>query len=124
VGSIIQRFNIRKGRAARPYRDNIAEIKATAAGEFVSSLLKAGMLLPAGAYPAEFLAEEYCLGEIADFQGLLPKAYDAGVPVFELTDSEIHETGPVLAQMSEKRNLFFGQFSALSSRLVSILANA
>lgn len=27
VGTLIQRFNVRKGRAARPYRDNIAEIK-------------------------------------------------------------------------------------------------
>jgi hypothetical protein len=25
IGSLIQRFNVRKGRAAKPYRDNITE---------------------------------------------------------------------------------------------------
>ncbi len=29
VGTLIQRFNIRRGKAARPYRDNIDEIKAS-----------------------------------------------------------------------------------------------
>jgi hypothetical protein len=81
------------------------------------------MTLPTSAYPPEFVANDYCLGEIADFQGLLPKAYDAGVPVFELTDAEINETGPVLAQMSEKRGLFYGQFEALASTVIAILQN-
>ena len=81
------------------------------------------MTLPQGAYPQAFIANEYCLGEIADFQGLLPKAYDAGVPVFELTSDEIHETGPVLAQMTEKRNIFFNQFTELVGTLVTLLAH-
>jgi chromosome partitioning protein len=123
VGSLIQRFNIRKGKAARPYRDNIAEIKAAIAGPFFESLSRAGLTLPVDAYPQAFVANDYCLGEVADFQGLLPKAYDAGVPVFELTNGEIHETGPVLAQMSEKRDLFFGQFTEVSATLVAILGN-
>jgi len=123
VGSLIQRFNIRKGKAARPYRDNIAEIKASIAGPFLDSLAKAGMTLGLDKYPPAFVTNDYCLGEIADFQGLLPKAYDAGVPVFELTDGEIHETGPVLAQMVEKRGIFYGQFADLTTTLVAILGN-
>lgn len=123
AGSIIQRFNIRKGKAARPYRDNIAEIKAAISGPFLESLSKAGMTLPTNAYPQAFVTNEYCLGEIADFQGLLPKAYDAGVPVFELTNTEIHETGPVLTQMAQKRDLFLGQFTSLSATLVAIIGN-
>lgn len=123
VGSLVQRFNIRKGKAARPYRDNIAEINESIKGPFFESLTKAGMTLESGLYPAPFVANNYCLGEIADFQGLLPKAYDAGVPVFELTDSEIHETGPVLAQMVQKRGVFFSQFSDLTNTLVAILGN-
>ena len=81
------------------------------------------MTLPTTAYPDGFAANDYCLGEIADFQGLLPKAYDAGVPVFELTDAEINETGPVLTQMVEKRGVFFGQFETLATTLVAILGN-
>jgi chromosome partitioning protein len=61
--------------------------------------------------------------KIPDFQNLLPKAYDAGVPVFELANAEIGETGPVLQQMITKRDMFFNQFSALCSDLVKILGN-
>jgi chromosome partitioning protein len=123
VGSLIQRFNIRKGKAARPYRDNIAEIKASIKGPFLQSLSKAGMVLPIASYPTGVVDNDYCLGEIPDFQGLLPKAYDAGVPVFELTDGEINETGPVLAQMAEKRKLFFDQFQSIAATVVTTLQN-
>jgi cellulose biosynthesis protein BcsQ len=123
IGSLIQRFNIRKGKAARPYRDNIQEIKASISGPFLGNLSKADMVLPTASYPKELVDANYCLGEIPDFQGLLPKAYDAGVPVFELTDAEINETGPVLAQMVEKRKLFFGQFQSIAATVVTILHN-
>jgi len=121
IGSLIQRFNIRKGKAARPYRDNIWEIRASIIGPFLQSLSKAGMVLATASYPQELVNDDYCLGEIPDFQGLLPKAYDAGVPVFELTDAEINETGPVLKQMAEKRTLFSNQFQSIAATLVQTL---
>jgi hypothetical protein len=58
------------------------------------------------------------LAEIPDFQGLLPKAHGAGVPVFEITDAEINETGPVLEGMIEKRQSFLDQFTALAAMIV------
>jgi chromosome partitioning protein len=121
IGSIIQRFNIRKGRAAKPYRDNISEINPVISGQFFESMSKASLDLRKNEYPQSVVDKQYCLDEIPDFQSLLPKAYDAGVPVFELTDAEIG--GPILQQMITKRDMFFGQFSALSSNLVKILGN-
>ncbi len=123
VGTLIQRFNIRKGRAARPYRDNISEIKEAIGGTFKNSMEKAGMLLPPAGYPPELISNGYCLSEIPDFQGLLPKAYDAGVPVFELTDDEIRESGPVLEGMRIKRKAFLDQFEELSDKIIKTLVN-
>lgn len=123
-GSVIQRFNIRNGRAAKPYRDNIAEIKARIADGFLSSLAQAGMALTPEQYGEDLKKEKYCLGEIPDFQGLLPKAYDVGVPVFELTDKEIGENGNVLDGMKERRDSFRAQFSAIGDQLVGLLAHA
>jgi chromosome partitioning protein len=123
IGSLIQRFNIRKGKAARPFRDNIEEIKESIAGPFLQSLSRAGMVLTTASYPADVVQNDYCLGEIPDFQGLLPKAYVAGVPVFELTDDEINETGPVLAQMVDKRKLFFDQFQSIATMVAATLQN-
>lgn len=122
LGTLIQRFNIRKGKAAKPYRDNISEIKSEISGSFFDALSKTGMTLPT--YPQALINSGYCLEEIPDFQGLLPKAYEAGVPVFELTDDEIKETGPVLDGMKTRRNDFQSQFKNLSDTLSSLIKDA
>lgn len=124
LGSLIQRFNIRKGRAAAPYRDNISEIKQITREKFFNALAPIGMTLDASAYGASLAQDGYCLSEIPDFQGLLPKSYSVGVPVFELSDEEINETGPVLAAMQEKRKLFNDNFLDLSTGIVSLIGHA
>jgi cellulose biosynthesis protein BcsQ len=124
LGSLIQRFNIRNGKAAKPYRDNIADIKTAISGTFFQSMSKSGMVLQAGQYPQDLMNQQYCLSEIPDFQGLLPKAYAAGVPVFELTDGELEATGPILDGMKEKRAVFADQFSDLTAKLVALLQHA
>lgn len=121
AGTLIQRFNVRNGRAARPYRDNIAEIKARVAEAVVPALRLAGMTLDPAAYEP---LGDYCLGEIPDFQGLLPKSHDAGVPVFALRDDEIGETGPVLANAIERRDRFAMQFADISANLLRMLEYA
>jgi hypothetical protein len=120
---LIQRFNIRKGKPAKPYRDNIQEIKDRITDEFVVALEAAGMALTPQQYGA-LVAAEFCLAEIPDFQGLLPKSQDAGVPVFALEDHEINETGPILAGLKEKRELFRQQFNDISTKLTRLLAYA
>lgn len=122
LGTLIQRFNIRNGKAAKPYRDNISEIKAAIKGDFLASLSKDGMVL--AQYPKPLVDNDYCLSEIPDFQGLLPKAYDAGVPIFDLKDEEIGETGPVLAGLQAKRKVFLDQFTEISKEVVSLASNA
>jgi chromosome partitioning protein len=120
IGSLIQRFNVRKGRAAKPYRDNIADIKSAVRKEVFESFKKAGMVLSEKSY-GKPLNEDLCLGEIPDFQGLLPKSHNAGVPVFELTNDEIHETGTVLAGFRQKRDEFNDRFVKITDTLLSVL---
>jgi chromosome partitioning protein len=123
-GSIIQRFNIRNGKAARPYRDNIEEIKDRLSTDFFQTLALKGMTFPAAIYSPELIKQKYCMAEIPDFQGLLPKAHAAGVPVFDLTDQEIHETGPVLEGMQKKRTMFTAQFIDLAKEVEYFLKHA
>jgi len=122
LGSLIQRFNIRNGKAAKPYRDNIAEIKSKISKEFYSSISSADMGLD-GHYPDDFISNGYCLGEIPDFQGLLPKSYQAGVPVFELTDEEIRESGSVLTGMIKKRDSLLEDFENLMETFEDLLTH-
>lgn len=124
LGSLIQRFNIRKGRAAAPYRNNIDEIKSLTSGKFFDGISRAGMTLELAAYGNQLIRDGFCLSEIPDFQGLLPKSYSAGVPVFELTDAEIGESGPVLAGMQTKRQMFKQNFEQTSASIISLISHA
>jgi chromosome partitioning protein len=122
-GTLIQRFNVRNGRAARPYRDNIDDINNTVSQGVVQVLTKAGMMLPLAAY-GDLAGRRYCLSQIQDFHGLLPKSHDVGVPVFELSDAEINEKGAVLDGFKTNRDNFRIQFKAISDQLVGLLAHA
>lgn len=122
IGSLIQRFNVRNGRAAKPYRDNITEIKNKIKGEFFEAISRVGMTLDSEHYTQDFIENGYCLDEIPDFQGLLPKSHEAGVPVFELSKAEIGETGPVLKQMLSNRDIFENKFQVLNKKLIDLLS--
>ena len=120
IGEIIQRFNIRKGKAAKPYRDNIDEIKSVVRDKFVPELAKHKMLFPQEAYNTVGIANDFCLLQLKDFQGLLPKSYNAGVPVFALTSEQISETGTVLEGLEKNRDLFADDFRELSNKIIKL----
>lgn len=123
LGSLIQRFNIRNGKAAKPFRDNIDEIKYKISHEFFQKLSNSGMVLHES-YPEELVENGYCLGQIPDFQGLLPKSFRAGVPVFELSDEEIGEVGSVLESMANKRDSLNGHFIKLGDTIETLIQHA
>jgi cellulose biosynthesis protein BcsQ len=120
IGSVIQRFNIRNGQVVKPYREEIGEIKATVRDVFSPKMEEHKMLFPKAAYEEVGIAEDFCLLELKDFQGLLPKAYDAGVPVFALTDDQIKETGTVLEGLKKNRNAFNNDFKALADKIIRL----
>ncbi len=114
LGTIIQRFNVRKKKAASPYLDNINEIKERIVSDLLPNLKQSSMAKTDEYYGDELIKNGLCLAEISDFQGLLPKATNAGVPVYALTDNEIGETGTVLEQMQNNRKRFNKLFDQLA----------
>ncbi|MCO3803853.1 hypothetical protein FA082_30580 [Pseudomonas aeruginosa] len=72
-------------------------------------------------YPAELKENNFCLSEIQDFGGLLPKAFGVGVPVFALTDEEIAETGPVLEALQRRREQLRFQMNNIIEQLLVLL---
>ncbi|KQO34379.1 chromosome partitioning protein ParA [Flavobacterium sp. Leaf82] len=120
IGTLIQRFNVRKGRAAKPYRENIEEIKLVVQEKLIPALVTKNMMFPIEVYQSAGIEASLCLSEIPDFQGLLPKASDAGVPVFALRDDEIGEVGSVLTGLLEKRAIFDALFEDISKKVTII----
>lgn len=123
AGTFIQRFNVRNGRAAKPYRDNIDEIKEHIVKNFIPALSKSSMTFAEESYPESLRNNSFCLSEIPDFGGLLPKAYGTGVPIFALTDKEINETGPILNNLTTKRDQLQIQFQKVANDLTGLLNN-
>lgn len=117
AGTVIQRFNVRKGRAAAPYRDNIGEIKAVTIERLYPALRAAGLTQPDESYADALRVEGFCLGEIQDFGALLPRSHEAGVPIFALGDDELGATGPVLDNTIAKRDQLHQQFQTVAGVL-------
>ncbi len=120
IGTLIQRFNVRKGKAAKPYRENIDEIKEAVINNLIPALHVKNMAFDPNIYKNAGISSDYCLAEIPDFQGLLPKANDNGIPIFAIQDNEIGETGPIKDGMIEKRGLFYKLFENIANQVISI----
>lgn len=120
VGEIIQRFNVRNGKAAKPYRDNISDIKKLVQDKFVPEMAKHQMLFSTEAYEDAGIPDDFCLLELKDFQGLLPKAHDARVPVFALTSLQMGYTGQPLTDMEKNRDAFFYDFEKLANQIIGL----
>jgi cellulose biosynthesis protein BcsQ len=131
IGEIIQRFNIRNGKAATPYINNMAEIKETVNNTLVPELKKANML---------FTLDnnyDYCLGEIPDFAGLNQRSQIYNTPVFALTDRQIRTdprgtsqdynptnyTGAVLEKYKAKRQEMNQLFKDITQKIIKIIPN-
>lgn len=123
LGEIAQRFNIRNGKATRPYQEKIAALGDLTIELLIPSFYKSGMLLPDYKYQQTKLAErKYCLEEIKDFQGLSPKSHEANVPVYELTDRELQAQGAALEGMKENRQAFSDLYKSIAEQVVFLLS--
>lgn len=122
-GIVIQRFNIRSGRPAAPFRNNMDEILEEVKNLLIPGLRANNMLLENDLYTETGIPDNYCLAEIPDFQSLLPQSHKHGVPVFALSDNQIERTGTVLQQMKDKRELFDGQFESFADIIEQIKEN-
>ena len=120
IGTLIQRFNVRKGKVAKPYRDNIDEIKEVASQNLIPAFKQKQMVYDTPVYTNASIPTNLCLAEIPDFQGLLPKANDHGVPVFAIEDEEISESGSVLDGLIAKRKLFYTLFQGISEQVIKV----
>lgn len=124
AGIIIQRFNVRKGKPSTPYLDNINEIREVVKSRLALALNRVDMLFEEDTYKNANIPADLCLIEIPDFQALLPKARDTGVPVFAITDKEINETGVVLEGLIESRKKFREIFHKLAEEIMHLVEYA
>lgn len=116
LGTVVQRFNIRKGKPTQANQEVILRLATTVKEELVPGLQAAGMLLPEGRYTDP----EFCLAHIPDFQTLNAAYQTHGIPVFALSDAQLGHVGTVLTQYKEKRQQFQELFSTFADTIMTM----
>ncbi len=116
IGTVIQRFNIRNGVAAGPYKNLISEVKTVTNNTFVPAIKREDMLFDDDKYTFP----DYCMCEIKDFATLGQKSQQYHIPVYALTDEEIGQTGVVLEQSQKSRDNFNQLFTDIANFILSL----
>jgi cellulose biosynthesis protein BcsQ len=119
LGTINQRYRPRYGTPAQAFQRWIDRINERVSDGLVPVLKKNGMLLPEAAYRnASVNAEPYSLANIADFNTLIAKSQENGVPIYELTDRQLALSGPLLENTKRSREAFRQLFEELADTLI------
>ena len=116
LGTVIQRFNIRKGKPTKANRDVIEGLSNTVKTNLFDVLKNNTMTLADDKYSAK----DFCLAFISDFQTLNAAYQTYGVPVFALSDEQLGHKGTVLAQYQATRKRFHDDFSEFADTVIEL----
>jgi len=120
LGTVVQRFNIRKGKPTKASQQIIARLSETVKTTLIEGLRAVNMTLPHDAYTAD----NFCLAQIPDFQTLNALYQMYGTPVFALSDAELGCSGTVLKQYQNARARFHQLFSDFADTVIALTEHA
>ncbi|WP_432509786.1 ParA family protein [Kineococcus sp. SYSU DK001] len=103
AGAVIQRYRLYRspseeepyGTPTSPFREWIRKIESALEDNFVPALKREGLTFDAADYAAAGIPSSTVLAQIQEFNSLLPKAQEHGVPVYELTQDQLGQVGVV-----------------------------
>jgi len=116
LGYTVNDFNIKNKKPTINFQKIIETISDTVKQTLIPNLSKEGMLLPSELYV------DYCLGNISTFNTLQAKYQEYGVPIFELTDSQI---GSTINFQNQKDSIerFKNLFSTIADNILKMIQN-
>lgn len=125
LGSVIQRYRPRKGRATIGFQKWIDEINGKIAGRLVPALSKSSsVFLPATYETVGIAPNTYCLAEIPDFNSMITISQNNQTPVFALTPAMFGHVGEILRKDLEDRDKFKGTFDGLATKVQALVKHA
>lgn len=128
-GVVIQRYRLYRsptaanpyGTPTRPFQEWIERVEEASQNQFVPAMSAAGLTLTDAAYDAAQIPQSRVIGQVQEFNSLLPKSQEFRVPVFELTDAQLDQVGVVLDGSRRQIKSLQRIFSLMAER-VSTLA--
>lgn len=119
LGTIVQNFTIRNGQATQAFQNWIDEISNTVTNNLVVAIAPQSMMLDPAKYLADQSIRGYRIAEIPSFQGLIPRAQENRIPIYELSDASLG-AGVVLEQYQQTRQRFLEIFTQLSTDVIAM----
>jgi cellulose biosynthesis protein BcsQ len=124
LGTVIQKYRPRKGRAASAFQRWIDEINSAVETRLRPALEAEQLLLESEAYEQNGIEGGLNLALIADFNSLISRSQEHATPVFALTEDQLAAAGDVLDNFAASRDSFHGDFSELANRVTALIADS
>ncbi len=119
LGTIIQNYRLREGKATIGFQNWIDKIHANVAEKLVPELSKHQMVFDEEYYHDNGI-ENFCLASIPDFNTLIATSQENKVPVFALKPEHLNQVGVVLKNTIEKRDAFGSIFNDLVKKIIQL----
>lgn len=125
LGTVIQKYRLREGNtASSAFQKWIDEIEIGVNSILAPSLQAANMLLPEEIYKSHEISDGKPILQMSEFNGLIALSQKYKVPVFELTDKQLEQTGIVLERTKKSMARFKKLFSDGADKIISIIDTA
>jgi cellulose biosynthesis protein BcsQ len=122
LGYVIQKYRPRGGAApSAAFQQWIDQVEAAVAEKLLPVLRKAGMVLPDKSYADAGFSPQQPLLQMPDFNSLIARSQEHQVPIFELTDAQLHQAGVVLERTKESMGRFKELFSDAADKVLAIV---
>lgn len=117
LGTVIQKYRLRKGIPSKGFQHWVDEVNNTVARRLVPELQSLKMMLSEENYKNNSITEDHCLAMIPDFNTLIATSQETQMPVFSLTDEQIKHSGTVLERSLENVDEFHRIFNELADKI-------
>ncbi len=121
IGMLSQKFRPRNSRPSRAFQNWIDTILESISNDLVPVLSKLDMTIDKISFENIVgTGSAFELAQIADFNSLIARSQENGVPIFELTEAMLGQGGTVLENSINSRNTFKAIFTKLATDVVKL----
>ena len=132
AGIVIQRYRLYRsptedvpyGTPTGPFRAWIEKVAGASETTFVPALAAAGLTFDPQDYADADIPPSLVLAQVQEFNSLLPKSQDFHVPVYELSDEQLDQTGVVLEGSRAQIESLGLIFSTMADRVLRLADDA
>lgn len=125
LGVVIQRYRLReRGTPSQAFQKWIDDIDIGLKETLIPVLKECDMLMSKDSYSNAKIDDDYILMQMSDFNSLIAQSQKHKVPIFDLSDDQLEQTGIVLQRTKKSMDDFDSIFSSGAEKILAALENA